>query len=274
MLIKSVLGMVFIAMLVWWTFAPSAGERELRLSQEALKHVTSWREEVPPESGFQEEMEVSCSNQSAHLVRSRIVSGGVNVMDEEARIGLSAYTRHSVRYEQTPANDITSDWQRGAYILPTLPCTALSRGGTAYFFPDYERLIHTALITRGEKDYIHGAVCKDWKARITTGRYQGAWSEDDVICIGVDDHLPYRVRKGSTTYILYDWNVPVAVDEPTVIERPRPSWQQAWPAVRADANTWTPREPEPPIHYLSPIPPPLPPPPVLPPSPPEDEDPR
>lgn len=274
-LIKFVVGIIFIATLVWWTFAPSAGEREFRLSQGALKNVTSWREEVAPGSNFQEQMEVSCTNQSAHLIRqSRLDSNGIAVIDEETRIGPAAYTRQSVRYEQTPANDSSSDWQRGAYILPAKPCFALSRSGEAYSLPDYERLIHSAVITRAEKDYIHGAVCRDWKARVMP-RYGGVGAEEEVICIGVDDHLPYRVHKGSVTYILYDWNRPVAIDEPTVIEHLRPAWPQPWPAVRAHDNTWAQREPEPPTHYLSPYPPPLPPPPVPPPPPmEEDEDPR
>ena len=277
-LIKFVLGIVFIVVLVWWTFTPSAGEREFRLSQEALKHVTSWREEVPPGSYYQEQMEVSCANQSAHLIRqSHPPANGITVIDEEARIGPAEYSRHSVRYEQAPANDSTSEWQRGGYALATIPCGDRATHQTAYSFPDYEHLIPTAVITRGDKDYIHGAVCRNWKAQVVRGgnRYTGA--DNAEVCIGVDDHLPYRVRRGNVTYTFYDWNVPISIEEPTVVERPRSTpWQQPWAGYRGYDNRMTQqREPEPQIRYMSPYPPPLPAPSVPPPPPPDnDEDPR
>ena len=275
-LIKFVMGIVFIAVLVWWTFTPSSGEREFRRSQEALKHVTSWREEVPPGSSYQEQMEVSCAAQSAHLIRqSHPPSNDINVIDEETRVGTSTYSRHSVRYEQTPSNDSTSDWQRGGYSLATLPCGALARREAAYPFPDYERLIHSAVITRGEKEYIHGAVCRNWKAKVVRGGNQYTGADNREICIGVDDHFPYAMRNGSFTYIFYDWNVPVSIEEPTVVEHPRVPWQQPWPAVRAYDYRLEQRDPEPPTRYMSPYPPPLPQPSVPPPPPPEDDgDPR
>ncbi|MBV9435066.1 MAG: hypothetical protein JOZ44_03385 [Acidobacteria bacterium] len=261
-LIRFVLGIVFIAMLVWWTFAPSSGQLEFRRTQEALKHVSSWREEVPPGSNYQEEMEVSCDTQSAHLVRQArpANANGVSILDEDTRVGTTAYSRHSIRFEQDPAKDADSDWQRGSYTLSGNPCYALAHGSAVYSIPDFERLIRKAVITKQSKDYVHGRVCRSWKTQVVAP-YTGRYPEQYEICIGVDDHLPYRFRRDDgLTFLYYDWNVPVSIEEPTVVEHPRTiPWQQSWPYY-SNNSSYSAQQPDqgPTMRYISPTPPPLP----------------
>jgi len=259
---RLVLGTVFVSMLIWWTFVPSAGEREFRRSQQALRQATSWKEEIPGGGDYEEEMEVSCSEQRSHIVRHSLAPNGISIIDEETRIGPAGYVRYSSRYEQAPQNDSSSEWQHAPYALLDLPCGKLVKLDPVFSLPDYERLIHTAVISKGDIEYIHGAVCRLWKAQIMPERLRGASAQDDEICIGTDDHLPYRFGKR----LYYDWNVTLSIDEPTVVERPRPApWRP--PLLRTEDNRELQepepriirRSPDPPAWSNSPVPPPPPP---------------
>ena len=271
-LYRFVLGIVFIVILVWWTFAPSAGEREFRRAQEALTHVTSWKEEVPAGNAyFEEQMDVSCPDRRAHLTRQSRIANGGEYIQEETRVGTASYARTSARFPQSPMQDFSTNWQNSALTMLSPPCGNAARTQNVYYFPEFDRLIRTAVITKGGKDYVHGGVCRDWKAHVVIAHGM----DDEVICIGVDDHLPYRLRKGSTSYVIYDWNVPVSIEQPTVVDQPRPSpyyqqyYQQSMPAWRASDNR---QQNEPPMQYISPTPPPLPMPTMPPPPPPQEEE--
>jgi hypothetical protein len=188
-------------------------------------------------------------------------------IQEETRFGIASYARTSARFPQSPTQDSSTNWQNSAIMMLNPPCGKAARTQNVYYFPEFDRLIRTAVITKGAKDYVHGGVCRDWKAHVVIARGM----DDEVVCIGVDDHLPYRLRKGSTSYVIYDWNVPVSIEQPTVIEQPRqqPWYQQSTPMWRASDNR---PQSEPPMQYISPTPPPLTMPAVPPPPPPPEED--
>lgn len=272
-LYRFVLGIVFIIILVWWTFAPSAGEREFRRAQEALTHVTSWKEEVPSGNAFfEEQMEVSCFDHRAHLTRQSRIANGGEYIQEETRVGTASYARTSARFPQSPMQDFSMNWQNSALMMLNPPCGKAAATQNVYYFPEFDRLIRTAVITKGNKDYVHGAVCRDWKAHVVIAHGM----DDEVICIGTGDHLPYRLRKGSTSYVLYDWNVPVSIEQPAVLDQPKSVpyyyqqyYQQSTPTWRT--SDYRPQN-EPPMQYISPTPPPLPMPAVPPPPPPPEEE--
>jgi hypothetical protein len=149
--------------IISWLLLPSAGEREFKQSQEALRHVTSWRQEARIGSQGNEHVEIVCPD----------------------RVSTAA-----------------------------VQCAKLMQGEYPYPLPNYNRLIMHTKIVKGAIDTVQGSKCQEWTTtRVIPGRYAPAQPLDnEQICIGLDDHLPRRIRYEQAEYIFYDWNTPIQIE--------------------------------------------------------------
>ena len=96
----------------------------------------------------------------------------------------------------------------------TAPCEKL-HGEFLYPLPDYDHLIKHTKIIKGAVESVQGMKCQEWTTvHVIPGRFAPAQPFDDAqICIGLDDHLPRRIKYEKVEYIFYDWNTPIQVKE-------------------------------------------------------------
>jgi hypothetical protein len=78
----------------------------------------------------------------------------------------------------------------------TAPCEKLLHGESLYPLPDYDHLIKHTKIVKGAVESVQGLKCQEWTTvAVIPGRFAPAQPPDDAqICIGLDDHLPRRIK--------------------------------------------------------------------------------
>jgi hypothetical protein len=213
LLYRLLFGSLFIGFLLWWTFTPSAGARELWRVQQALKSATSWRESYTS-TGMEEREEVACPS-SARRTRTLSVlqspEQGARIVNDDIDVGGKHYSMNRVFWPSTDS------WTPARWVVTSAPahlavCDLLAAGHSVHPFPDWDRLIHKTIISRSGKEVVLGEKCQVWKAQEVHGFYRGVAGEDDEICIDERDHLPRRING----YIFYDWNQPVSIVPPDV----------------------------------------------------------
>ena len=201
-MIHRIVFVVLVALTFWWMFRVGEGEREFRESQQALRHVTSWRQEVRVGSQDNEQAEIVCPDRGhwlRHLTSQSKDGAATDRTFEYVEIGPRSYSRSS---------DKPSEWKSEYVATVTVACEKLVRGEYLYPLPDYDRLIEHARIVKGAVDTVQGLKCQEWTtAHIISGRFAPAQPLDDAqICIGLHDHLPRRIKYEKAEYIFYDWN--------------------------------------------------------------------
>jgi hypothetical protein len=179
--IYRILCVVLVALTFWWMLRVGEGEREFRQSQQALRHVTSWRQEARVGTQDSEQAVIMCPDRGRWLPYARS------------------------RSKDGPANNRNG----------TTACEKLVRGEYLYPLPDYDHLIEHTRIVKGAVDTVQGMKCQEWTtARIISGRFAPAQPLDSAqICIGLHDHLPRRIKYQNAEYIFYDWNTPIQIEE-------------------------------------------------------------
>jgi hypothetical protein len=189
-------------------FRVGEGEREFRQSQQALRHVTSWRQEARVGTQDSEQVEIMCPDRGRWLRHATSQSKDGAASDrkfESFEIGPKSYF-------QTPGKP--PDWKSENVPTVSAACEKLVRGEYLYPLPDYDHLIQHARIVKGAVDTVQGLKCQEWTTvRIISGRFAPAQPLDDAqICIGLHDHLPRRIRYEKAEYIFYDWNTPIQIE--------------------------------------------------------------
>jgi hypothetical protein len=204
--IYKILIVVLAAFSFWLMFRVREGEREFRESQQALRHVTSWRQQARGSQGNQQ-AEIICPDdergpgQTTHSKDG--AANGVRV--ESVEDGTNSRL-------QTPGNPPDkSETVRKV----TAPCEKLLHDEFPYPLPDYDHLIKHTKIIKGAVESVQGLKCQEWTTvRVIPGRFAPAQPFDDAqICIGLDDHLPRRIKYDKVEYIFYDWNTHIQVEE-------------------------------------------------------------
>ena len=106
----------------------------------------------------------------------------------------------------------------------TSACEKLRHGDYLYPLPDYDHLIEHTRITKGAVDTVQGLKCQEWTTtRAVSGRFAAAQPLDNAqICIGLQDHLPRRIKYENAEYIFYDWNTPIKIEGGHVPRVPLP----------------------------------------------------
>ena len=207
-MIYRILFVVLAGLTFWWMLRVGDGQREFRESQQALRTVTSWRQEARIGSQNNEQAEIVCPDRGHWLrhVISQSKDGETSDRTfESVEIGLRSYSRSPER---------PSEWKSEYGATVTATCDKLRRGDYLYPLPDYNHLIERTRISRGAVDTVQGVKCREWTtARVISGRFAPTQPLDNAqICIGVNDHLPRRIRYENAEYIFYDWNTPIQIE--------------------------------------------------------------
>jgi hypothetical protein len=172
--IYRILLVFLVASAFWWAFRVREAEREFRESQQALRQVTSWRQEARIESRDNQQADIVCPDNGPR-----------------------------------PSDATSQSAQKSGNVAAVTPdCEKLRRSGHVYPLPDYDHLLEHTKIFKGKVDTVQGVKCQEWTTtRVISGRFTPAAPFDNAqICIGVDDHLPRRIRYDKAEYIFYDWN--------------------------------------------------------------------
>jgi hypothetical protein len=206
--IYKILFVVLAGLTIWWMFRVKEGEREFRESQQALRQVTSWRQDARIGSQDFEKAEIVCPDRGHWIRHVTPKTEGGAASDrtlESVEIGAKSYAR-------SPEKPF--EW-KSEYVAPvTAACEKLRQGDYLYPFPDYDRLVEHTRISKGAVDTVQGLKCQEWTtAPVVPGRFAPPQLPDNVqICIGLDDHLPRRIKYKNAEYIFYDWNTPIRID--------------------------------------------------------------
>ena len=196
---------MLVALTFWWMIRLGEGEREFKESQQALRLVTSWRQETRLGSQDNEQAEIVCPDRWLSHVTSKPKDGAAsNRTFESVEIGPKSYTGSSER---------PSEWKSEYVATVTAACEKLRRGDYLYPLPDYDHLIEHTRIIKGAVDTVQGLKCQEWTTARVSGRFAPAQPLDNAqICIGIHDHLPRRIKYENAEYIFYDWNMPIKTE--------------------------------------------------------------
>jgi hypothetical protein len=203
-----ILIVVLAAFSFWLVFRVREGEREFRESQQALRHVTSWRQEARVGAQGIQQAEIICPDdeRGPGQTTSHSKDGAANSMRVE-----------SVETGPDSPPRTSGDVPDKSETIPqvTAPCEKLLHDELLYPLPDYDHLIKHTKIIKGAVDSVQGLKCQEWTTvRVIPGRFAPAQPFDDAqICIGLDDHLPRRIKYDKVEYIFYDWNTHIPVEE-------------------------------------------------------------
>jgi hypothetical protein len=195
---------LLVASTFWWVFRVKEGEREFRESQQALRQVTSWRQEARIGSQDTEQAEIACPDRG-HWLRHATSQSAGDQTSESFELGPKFYSRSPEK---------PSEWQ-SEYVAPvTAACEKLRQGDYVYPLPDYDHLVEHTRISKGAVDTVQGLKCQEWTTtRVISGRFAATQPLDDAqICIGLHDHLPRRIKYKNAEYIFYDWNTPIQIE--------------------------------------------------------------
>jgi hypothetical protein len=203
-MVYRILLVVLAASTFWWMYRVKDGEREFRESQQALRQVTSWRQESRIGPQEKEQAEIVCPDHG-HWVRHATSQSAGGQTIESFELGPKSYSRS----QEKPSKWISE------YVAPvTSACEKLRQGHYFYPLPDYDRLLEHTRISKGTVDTVQGLKCQEWTTtRAVSGRFAAAQPlENAQICIGLDDHLPRRIKYENAEYIFYDWNAPIQIE--------------------------------------------------------------
>lgn len=207
-MIYRILFVVLVAVTFWWILRVGEGEREFKESQQALRLVTSWRQEARVGSQDNEQAEIVCPDRGhwlRHVISQSNDGAATDQTFESVEIGRQHYSR---------SLDKPSDWKSEYASTVTGACEKLRQGDYLYPLPNYEHLIEHTKIVKGEVDTVHGLKCQEWTTvHIIPGRFAPAQPLDEAqICIGLYDHLPRRIKYEKAEYVFYDWNAPIHIE--------------------------------------------------------------
>jgi hypothetical protein len=199
--IYEILIVVLAAFAFWLMFRVGEGEREFRESQQALRHVTSWRQDARVGAQVNQQAEVMCPDdeRGAGQPTSDPKDGAAN----GARVESAENVPNS---HLQPSGNLPDKSETVPKV--TTPCKKLLHDGFLYPLPDYDHLIKHTKIIKGAVESVQDLKCQEWKTvRIVPGRFAPAQPFDNAqICIGLEDHLPRRIKYDKVEYIFYDWN--------------------------------------------------------------------
>ena len=91
-MVYRILLVVLAASTFWWMFRVKDGEREFRESQQALRQVTSWRQEARIGSQDNEQAEIVCPDRGHWLRHATSQSAGDQTF-ESFELGPKSYSR-------------------------------------------------------------------------------------------------------------------------------------------------------------------------------------
>jgi len=162
LLLTGILGVTF-----WCAFLVRTEESELKQSEEALRHVTSWRQKMITTSGTGREVEIFCSGQ-------------------EPTPNMS---------EGIPKTIISCNGlEQGKSVYP-LPQLDSSFAKSIFANSHIEAVDGIQCQEWTTASGIAGRYVQPWSTNV------------EEVCIGIKDHLPRRVKYRDVEYIFSDWKL-------------------------------------------------------------------
>lgn len=164
---RALLLILSLGVTIWCIFLLRAEERELIRSEEALRHVISWRQKMITASGTGGEVEILCSGQAPIHSTPDNVQKIIMSCDELVQ-GRSVYPLPQLDSLVTNSN--------------------LSKG-------------HLDLVdgTQCQEWTTTPAIVGRY--------IQPPSTDVEEVCIGIKDHLPRRVKYRQAEYVFYDWKM-------------------------------------------------------------------
>jgi hypothetical protein len=171
-------------------FSPSRGYQEMLKSQEALRHVKSWRS-IGSEQGLVNAWrDVNCPadfsdtyvDPNEHLVTRRAAVSGISYQQRSDGSWLRT----------TSPQDPVSDCGKGPYVR-----------GIGFLYPPLDEIERNGEIRKGDWEKTEHGKCRYWSlipAKGAPPRYS--------VCLDESTHLPIRIGTGAggVSYTFWDWD--------------------------------------------------------------------
>jgi len=194
------------------------GEKEFQKTQEAIKHVRSFRmtdaTQSSPAQRVESLWEVDCNKNNVHY-RWHVSSGdgdpAKEVLQDRTSVAGQDYDRNT---DGTFALARYTDANHSAKIV----CDRIAQG-TSLIFPQLDNMIRRGVIQKADKKTVNGVRCREWHVTLRAGLNRLA---HDSVCIGLEDHLPYELTDAATgTHTSFsDYNVPLQIELPDLRLQP------------------------------------------------------
>ena len=208
--------------LIGWALSylgTGSGEKEFQKTLEAMKQVHTFRvASTTNQVGVQHnEMlwEVDCTRDIVHHQMHMVMVSSTNsgeMKQDQMMVGNRTYERGS-----------DGSWlpNRSGYQGASAKwyCRNLAEGTDSNLMPQIATMIKRGILQKGDKKTVNGVRCREWLVTMKGG-FSGL--EHDMVCLGLDDHLPYEmtVDWAHSRTSFSDYNVPIQFDAPEAILQP------------------------------------------------------
>lgn len=188
---------------------------ELARAWANMHEAKSWRQRMVMEGGKGETLiEVSCPD------KEHMTSNMGRQSFESIHVGNDSWARIGGKWTKMPAMHMGLGMCPGAKTESgSAPGggTRSSGGGDASSkgASDIFKEIEKAKITVGGMQTVEGATCQEYIVTLAADPAAGRDKDMNTnICVGVSDHLPYRILMDQVTVTYWDWNKPVDINPP------------------------------------------------------------
>jgi hypothetical protein len=189
---------------------------ELARAWANMHEAKSWRQRMVATGGQGETLiEVSCPD------KEHMTSTMGRQSFESINIGSDSWARIAGRWTKMRAMHVGIGMCPGAKTeAGGAPGGGMSSGGgsggaSSKSMSDLFKQIEKSKITVGSLQTVEGNTCQEYIVTLAadpaSGRDQDMTTN---ICVGVSDHLPYRVLMDKATITWWDWNKPVDISPP------------------------------------------------------------
>jgi hypothetical protein len=202
---------IILGALVYFSVGPTAGQKQIDRTLEALKKVHSWRRraEVRNPTTGDTQLEINEASCPLNSRRTIIINAGTpkKLQIESLRIGAQAFERFN---EGPWTTNLSSN-------LNCADASGLLDFGSAPI--NYVR--ETGVITKGDKRLVDGVKCRDWKF---SSQVPGRPVDRYTVCID-SDNLPREIRTadGEMVVAMSDFNSDITFIAPELPPPPSDS---------------------------------------------------
>jgi hypothetical protein len=202
---RLLVAVVIVGWAISYLFPGGNGEKEFQRSLEAMKQVRAVRVASTADATATQHVELSwdlvCAQDALHYKWHLVETDpdrAADILQEEIHVGNTSYERQR-----------DDSWKPGTSAIgsanPAGICKMLAQGAESRILPDLPTMIKRAIIQKGDKKTVNGVRCREWKVAMKGGP---SGLEHDMVCLGLDDHLPYEMtgdwQHSRTTYSDYN----------------------------------------------------------------------
>ncbi len=190
---------------------------ELARAWANMREAKSWRQRMVMQGNQGESLiEVSCPD------KEHMTSTMGRQSFESVHIGSDSWARISGRWMKMPATHAELGMCPGAKTAAAgASGGGMHSSGGGMSMPsskgasDIFDAIEKAKITVGGLQTVEGATCQEYVVSLAADPAAGRNQDINTnICVGVSDHLPYRILMDQVTITYWDWNKPIDINPP------------------------------------------------------------